>query len=215
MNMHEALSEYTELYMFELEGYRVLFSPLSWGDYKNFSYLMMAYPDLQADLEDNIWEVAVIEHNFPSGIEYIEAGVVQSVAQLVLHYSGCNFRSKSAIDRLSLGLEEARREKNSVEGQIKLAICEAFPSYKPEELDRLTWSQLLDRLAFSEHLLKKDFEFNIKEKEEVEDDSRKVFDMLNDFSVNKGSGVLGPEETETELPGNAQHLQEAKTKISR
>jgi hypothetical protein len=216
MDLHEALAEHKELYIFELEGDRVLFRPLNWEDYKNFSHLMMAYPLLQSDLEDSIWQVAVIEHNFPTGVELIEAGIVQTVAQLILYYSGCNFRSRSAIGRLNTSLTQAREEKDSVEGQIKLAICEAFPSYKPEELDQLTWSQLVERLAFSEHLLKKDFEFNIKDKDKIEDDSNKVFDMLDEHSINKGPGILAPEVTETEMPRDQKSWsRQAQTKMSR
>ena len=199
MEIHEALSKHRELYLFELEGNRVLFRPLSWQDYKNFSYLMLAYPSLQADLEDSIWEVSVIEHNFPSGVDFVEAGIVQNIAQLVLYYSGCNFTSKSSIDKLTQRLGEARLAKDGVEGQIKLAICEAFPSYKPEELDQLTWSQLLERLAYSEHLLKKDFEFNIKDENENPDDSGRVFDMLDDYSIDKGPGMLEQTLEETEV----------------
>ncbi len=193
MEFHEALSQHKELYLFELEGYRVLFRLLTWEDFKNFSHLILQYDSMLYDLEDMIWNVAVIEHNFLSGLEYIEAGVVSSVAQLVLYLSGNLVNSEAAIAKLNEDLTIARVGVGLLDSQIKLAICEAFPSYKPEELDKLTWTQILERLAFSEKLLKKDFEFNLKDKNEIKDDSDKVFKMLNNFSNEKGVGYYNPE----------------------
>ena len=60
--------------------------------------------------------------------------------------------------------------------------------------------------------LKKDFEFNIEDKK-TEDDSEKVFNMLNDFSIDKGSGILDQEIEETEIsPGQKQWTQLTKTR---
>lgn len=203
MELHEALSSYRELFLFELDGNRILFRPLAWQDYKNFAHLFRSYPELYSDLEDLVWDAAVIEHNLPSSKDYADAGLVGSIAQLVLFHSGIGDRSEQDISRMNEELHLARIKTKSVEGQIKRSICEAFPSYRPEELDKLTWSQLMELLAYSESLLGKDFEFSVKG-DKPADDSHKVFDMLDSYSVGAGSGVLDQDIGEIDRPGRRQ-----------
>jgi len=197
MEIAEALSQYKDLYFYEHDNYSVIFRSLSWKDYKIFHYLFNVYPAIQADLEDQLWELCVVEHNYPSGINGIDAGIVTNIARLIIYLSGRNLASSSDIQLIQSDLESARNKRDSLEGQIKLAILEAFPSYKLEELDDLSWSKIVDLLACSEYLLKKEFQFNLTEDKPV-DDSQRVFDMLNDYSHNKGSGRLDQDITDTE-----------------
>ena len=194
MEFHEALNKYEELYLFELDEYKIMFRPLPWLEYRNFIYLLQNYPNLQGDLEEMIWEIAVVEHNCPTGIDYMEAGIIGTVSQLILNRSGLPLSTQDSMNQITEDLNEARAKISNVESTIKLAICEAFPSYKPEDVDRLNWSQVLERLAQSEVLLKKTFEFNTKKTERVVDSSSKVFKMLDDYSANNGPGIILPDD---------------------
>lgn len=194
MEFHEALNKYGELYLFELDDFKIMFRPLPWLEYRNFIYLIQNYPNLQTDLEEMIWEIAVVEHNCPTGIDYMDAGIITTVTQLILNRSGSPLSTQESMDQITEDLYLARAKISNVEGTIKLAICEAFPSYKPEDIDRLNWSQVLERLAQAEVLLKKTFEFNSKKTEARPDSSSKVFKMLDDYSANKGPGILLPDE---------------------
>lgn len=189
MELSEALAQYENLHLFKYDNYTVIFRCLSWKDYKIFLYLFKQYPLIQVDLEDQIWNLCVVEHNFPAGLDYIDAGIITNIARLVMYFSGRSLYSKDNVALLQQDLEEARASRDTLEGQIKLAILEAFPSYKLEDLDDRPWTKLMELLAYSENLLKKDFSFNLKEESEV-DDSKQVFDMLDDFSLHSGSGVL-------------------------
>jgi hypothetical protein len=182
MQLYESFKKYKELFLFEFEEYKFLFHTLNWGDYSSFSELLVKYPNLQTEIEDMVWEICVIEHNCPAGITEMDAGLVTSIAQSIFYHSGCSFTSEETIGIAATELANARVGVNDVRNQIVLAICEAFPAYKPEDVQQLTWKEILNRLVLAETILQKEFNFIPKDKKIVKDDSSEVFRMLNDMT---------------------------------
>jgi len=172
----KALKEHRDLYMIVTKGGRLLFRLLDYESYKAFGYIMQAYPELKFDLEDRIWDQCVLEHTYPDGKDSLDAGLVTTVSQLVLYLS-----CPRSIESINMQLDDARGLLMDAREQAILTICEAFPSYLPETLEKMSWGVLIRRLAQAEQILKKEFVFDNTASQEV-DDSAKIFDRLEEFT---------------------------------
>ena len=150
----EILVEHRDVFLFECAVGRVMFRLLPYQKYAIARHSIRNYPTLRWALEDDIWEECVIEHTFDTGIDNIPAGVITTVTQLILKFS-CSQNTQDAnmvLDAARAGLQDAVQ-------QAIIFVCEAFPSYLPEDLEKMSWNQILIRLAQAERILGKRFEF--------------------------------------------------------
>lgn len=176
MDFDKILQKHRDLYLFEtLEG-RALFSLLDYDSYKTIRYIMQSYPEFKFDLEDSIWEKCVKEHSFPNGKDYLPAGLVTTVSQLVLYLS-----CPQSITEVNQQLNDARGLLTDAREQAMITICEAFPSYVPETLEKLSWPILVRRLAQAEAILKREFEFQDPTSQKPTDSDR-IFDRLEEYT---------------------------------
>lgn len=162
--------------MFETPDGRVMFHLMDYESYKAVRYVMQAYPNFKFDLEDRIWEDCVVEHTFDTGFDNIEAGIITTVSQLILHLS-----CPESVEVINNQLGEARALLGDAREQAIITICEAFPAYIPEQIEKLSWPMLMRRLAMAEAILKREFEFKDPASQHT-DDSGKIFDMLEDYT---------------------------------
>jgi hypothetical protein len=174
----ELLAENRDLYLFEYEAGRVLFRLLPYQKYTSAKYIILSYPTFRWAVEDDIWEDCVIEHSILGGASpgLLASGVVSTVVQLILKMS-CSVHPEQANEEL----DEARGHLQDAVQQAIIFICEAFPSYLPEALEKMTWKDILKRLAQSEQILGKTFEFRGVTSHHV-DDSGKIFKDLDELS---------------------------------
>lgn len=172
----DILTEHENVYLFEIEQGRILFRLLPYRDYATFKYILQTYPKMKWEIEDQIWHQCVVEHTFGFGSDYIEAGVVTTVANIVLWFS-CSKTS----DEANVILDASRVSIQDAVQQAVLFVCEAFPSYLPETLEKLTWVNLMKRLAQAEVILNKSFEFKAPAGQDT-DDSGKIFERLDEVS---------------------------------
>jgi hypothetical protein len=172
----ELVNEHTNVYLFEIEQGRVLFRLLAYQDYSTFKYCLLNYPNMKTQVEDEIWESCVVEHTFGYASDYIDAGVVSTVANLILWFS-CAKKPSDA----NATLDASRAQLSDAVQQAILFICEAFPSYLPETLEKMNWHNLMKRLAQAEVILNKTFEFKDPASQQT-DDSGKIFNMLDEYS---------------------------------
>jgi len=171
-----ALKEHKDLYLFEVSKGRVLFRLLDYDSYRSIRYVMKNYLEFKFDLEDRIWNECVIDHTFSFSKDHIEAGIVTTISQIILFYS-----APHNVRDINKDLSEARDSLNDAVEQAIITICEAFPSYLPETLEKLPWRVIVKRLAQAERILTKDFEFQDATSQN-KDDSGRIFKDLDDFS---------------------------------
>jgi hypothetical protein len=176
VHFDEVLKEHRDLYLFTEEDGRVIFKLMDYEFYKATRYIMQAYPEFKFDLEDRIWDDCVLEHTFNNGKDYLPAGIVTTVSQMILYLS-----CPQSIEDVNIQLEDARALLSDAREQAIITICEAFPSYLPENLEKMTWPILLRRLAQAEQILKKQFEFKNPTSQPI-DDSDKIFKNLEEFT---------------------------------
>lgn len=180
----ELLVEHKDLYLFECEAGRVMFRLLPYNKYTHAKYIVQNYPTFRWSLEDDIWEECVIEHTFDCSVDYIYAGVITVVTQLILKLS-CSSRT----DEANYTLDIARNQLQDAAQQAIIFVCEAFPSYLPEDVEKMRWNDILKRLAQAEIILNKSFEFKSETSQEI-DDSAKIFKELDEHYENNIDAVI-------------------------
>jgi len=176
MRFNEALKEHRDLYLFVTTEGRAMFRLLDYESFQSLSYTMVAYPEFKFDIEDQVWDDCVLEHTFTHGKDYLPAGLVTTISQTILSLS-----CPKSIDDINFQLQDARETLGDAREQAILSICEAFPSYTPEVLEKLTWSTLMKRLAQSEVILKREMEFK-NAASQHQDDSARIFERLEEFT---------------------------------
>jgi len=176
MDLREYFEEHKNLYLLDFKEGRVLFRILVHNESAAVRYLMNSYPQFKFDLEDDIWEKCVLEHTFPVGHDFIDAGIVTTVAQAILSIS-----QPASMDDANTVLANCRIQIQDAYEQAVLTICEAFPSYLPEDIEKMSWPTVLKRLAQAEHILKKDFAFK-NGASQHQDDSARIFDRLDEYT---------------------------------
>ena len=154
-NAFALYSKHSHLYTFKTVYGTVLFTLLSYDKCKIAQKICNAYPSLAPTIEDNIWEECVIEHSFPNSIDSMNAGLVSTIVRLILRLS-----IPSSKEEATAKLEEFRNSQMDIRDEIVIKICQAFPAYKPEEVEALDWQLQLKRLAQAEKILNTTFEIS-------------------------------------------------------
>jgi len=162
-------------YIIEIPLGRVLFRTLNCEEYFKFQKVLKLHPKFKWDIEDEIWEECVLQHSLPTSRNNLPAGVVTTVARLCLYYS-----YPTDINGANFLLDRKREDLKEIKEQAILMVCKAFPTYVPEQLEKMNWETLTKRLAQSEALLETEFQFN-SQTSQAQDDSGKIFKNLEEY----------------------------------
>jgi len=170
------------------DGY-VVWTPLPWSEYKKLREArLIRGASLDIDLEEFVYNKCVIFSSYdeepPAELEleekmlFIEdsrldqpAGVVATVVKSILYFSGA-LKAENIIQQL----DAQRGIIDNIEDQLVVAICRAFPSYTPEDIEKMEWQTVLKRAAQAEAtLMGRMIEppFRIVTEEDVEREKRK------------------------------------------
>jgi hypothetical protein len=143
------------------DGSLIPWKALSVGDVIHYSELIRAgiYP--LACIEDEIFKKCVVDGFFTNNIHKLKAGTVSTVAGSILEFS-----SPVNLEQINYLIEQKRFEHQAhVFHQMVGWICQAFPSYKPEDIYAMDYEILLLRLVQAEEkllragILKEPFKF--------------------------------------------------------
>lgn len=149
-----ALREGQELYQITLDDQGpIIFKLLPYSSFLHYQRLLLQHPRTAPLVEDEIWISCVLAHPYTDPLDELLAGTVSTVAELILFLSGLpDFQDKQTL------LEHSRAMVQSdLLLQLQAAVCQAFPSYTPEQLNQLTLQQLMLRLAQAEQVLGQQF----------------------------------------------------------
>jgi hypothetical protein len=179
------------------DGY-VVWSPLPWSEYKKLREArLIRGPSIDIDLEEFVYNKSVVfssydevpppEFELEDKMLFIEdnrldqpAGVVSTVVKAILYFSGA-LRADSIIQQL----DQYRGSIDNIEDQLTVAICRAFPAYKPEDIEKMEWQTVLKRAAQAEAaLMGRMIEppFRIVTEEDIQKEQRKHrFDLQKEI----------------------------------
>jgi len=162
-NILDLLREHKSLYMYDSPEGRILFSLLPMDEYNLIRKVSSEFPSLVGDLEEGIWEQCVIEQSFGADFGDINAGVITTIAQLVMRLS-----CPQDIMSVEADLTTERMKLEDITKQLMLKVCEAFPSYTPDTVGDLEWGELIERVAQAEKILGKEVEFSATGQQTIE-----------------------------------------------
>lgn len=127
----------------------IKFTLLNWREYKALSDILQCGVN-PINIEEIVWEKCVLDSQLtsPDVWEKLNAGIVSTVASLILYLSG-----SQSIPDLNLKLAQQRVQAADVQEQIPMYIASVFPSYKLEDFDNMPFPQILLRFAQAEQIL--------------------------------------------------------------
>ena len=140
-------NKYGPVFTAEIKGLTIAFRELTFAEFDYIALLQESQEGSTVDSEDEIIRLSVVyPENF--NIERLQAGVVSSLAQEILDASGfSNAKTAKAI------LDQKRAESTQVRSLMKAFVLATISTYKPEDLDQMTYSQLAERVALSERII--------------------------------------------------------------
>jgi hypothetical protein len=143
----ELKQKYGPLFATSIKGIDLLFRELTFEEYDKIVKIQDGSNFSSADAEDKILETTIVYPDLKA-LDRIPAGAISSLAAEVLDASG--FSSvRTAKDILS----EKREEASQVRSLMKAFVLTTIQSYSPEDLDKMTFSQLAERVALAEKII--------------------------------------------------------------
>ena len=159
--------EHESLYKTEFEDDEyVVWTPLKWGEYKKYraaaELMEDSNPSVLLAIEEEVYRRCVVfssfDHDPPDEVPrdkiplFIEdsrsiqiAGIISTVVKCILRISGAK-----DPDRLIKDIESMRPYVMDTENQLAVTICRAFPAYKPEDIEQMEWSTVVERFVQAE-----------------------------------------------------------------
>lgn len=153
-NTFELYGKYKNLYLFNSGRGSVLFKALSYADCETAKRICNNYPALAPVVEDNIWEECVIEHTLPGTVDTLNAGIISTIVRLILGFS-----NPTSLADVEYEMNEIRDSSKNIREDMIIKICQAFPAYKPEDVEGMEWKTQLKRLVQAEKVLNATFNF--------------------------------------------------------
>jgi hypothetical protein len=142
------------------------------------------------------------------------AGVVSTVVKAILYFSGA-----LKADTIIQQLDSQRGAIDNIEDQLTVAICRAFPSYTPEDIEKMEWQTVLKRAAQAEAtLMGRVIEppFRIVTEEDIEKEKRKhkidIQKEIKDMS-REWNDIQDPRQLEREIDTMRREKQQQQSQL--
>lgn len=153
-NTFELYGKYKNLYLFNSGRGSVLFKSLSYEDCETAKRICNNYPALAPVVEDDIWKECVIESTLSGTVDTLNAGIVSTIVRLILGFS-----NPTSLKDIDFEITKIRDESQNIREDMIIKICQAFPAYKPEDVEAMEWKTQLKRLVQAEKILGASFAF--------------------------------------------------------
>jgi hypothetical protein len=127
------------------DGTEVPWHPLTIGQYID----SVSKPDLQEDIEDNIFRQCVTEKYLTDHLDEFKAGTVNTVVNAISVHSIPNTPEEleSVLNSYRYLVHE------NIFEQLVLLICRAFPSYSPRDIYSMDFQEFIHTVALAESKL--------------------------------------------------------------
>ena len=153
-NILEWKKKYRNVYAINILSKWYVYRSLSKGEFS--SILAMTNGIEESDIEDVIMSECLLYPAYNIGMfDNDKAGEVERIYQTIIDTIGF-----SATDKFVEDVERARSGLGSLENQIVILVCKAFPHLTLSDIDNLTYDELLRYLTVSEAIL--DVKINIE-----------------------------------------------------
>ena len=126
----------------------IVYRLLTWQEYLSYTSAIDSGATSSADIEEDIFKKCVIDDSYTECMEHLLAGDVLTVVNLILTQSG-----PQNVDEIDEKLNEKREAVHSLNNQIISIICQAFPGYTPDIIEKMDWETIIERLTLAESIL--------------------------------------------------------------
>jgi hypothetical protein len=140
-------NEYGSIFETSIKKQVILFRELTFSEFDLIAEFQKNGDSTAADIEDLIIKFAVIYPENFNADDY-PAGLVSSLAEEVLEESGF-----SSAKRAKQIVEQKREEAAEVRTLMKAFVLSTISSFKPSDLDNMTFSKLAEYVALSEKVI--------------------------------------------------------------
>lgn len=143
----ELKQKHGPLFATSVKGIDLLFRELTFEEFDKISKIQDGGNFSSADAEDKILEYTLVYPD-ANALNRIPAGAVSSLSQEILDASG--FASARTAKRI---LEEKRAAAGEVRSLMKAFVLATIHAYKPEDLDKMSFSELAEKVALAEKII--------------------------------------------------------------
>jgi len=145
--LYQLKKKYGSVFSVVIKGQEIVFRELTFDEYDQVVEYKNNEDSSSVDAEDYIISSAVI---YPENFDpnKLSPGAISSLAQEIVDFSG--FYSPSLAKQI---LEAKRSKASEVRGLMKAFVLSTISSYKPPDLDGMTFSQLAELVALSEKII--------------------------------------------------------------
>ena len=126
----------------------IVYRLLTWSEYLMYTDTIQAGGIPSFYIEERIFNTCVIDDTDTEAIDLFYAGDILTVVGLILYQSG-----PQDVESIDDKLEEKRELVGSITNQITALICQAFPGYTPDDIDKMNWDDVIEKLALAESIL--------------------------------------------------------------
>ena len=159
-NILEWKEKYGTIYYLKIGKGSYIFRTLSMAEH---SVLLGVSTIVGSDLSDIVLKLCLLCPRYDEKVfDEKLAGEVESVIEAIKKRSGF-----SEQDSVITDIDKAREQLGTLENQIVILICKAFPHLTLDDVDKLTYAELVRYIALSEAIL--DMKIDIKKPEDTKD----------------------------------------------
>lgn len=139
--------KYGKIFTVDVKGVNLYFRELTFEEHSKIIESQNIEGFSSADIEDFVLQAAIV---YPEDFDIyaIPAGTVSFLAEEIIDLSG--FYSVKLAKSV---LEQKRSEASDVKNLMKAFVLATINSYSPEDLERMTFSQLAEKVALSEKII--------------------------------------------------------------
>lgn len=208
MDLVELKRKHRQVFCLDFVGTRVIFRLPTWREHDIYERALALSWDLPGQIEDRIFREICLDPALIDEMNQTPAGLVSTVIRVALLLSGNNLSSPEKMDRLNADLQTVRESvsTNAYESLIIL-ICKAFPSFKPSEVEDLSYWEILRLSIMAEQILemKEPVKFFIEKKQ------RSITDKLFDDArqAEKEESMPGQPSNRPQQPMTREQLRQA------
>ncbi len=130
------------------DGTDIPFKPLSYGDFCYYNDILTAGLVPPYILEDELFKKCVLDKAIVDVLLNQKAGTISTTVAAIMQVSG-----PVDIEEFNNVLESNRELVTKPINYLPTLICRAFPAYKIEDIDKMSFETMLLRLAQAEQVL--------------------------------------------------------------
>jgi hypothetical protein len=130
------------------DGLEIPWRQLTLQEFLDYDDLFRSGRYTAVEVEDEIFQLAVLESLYTDNLDILPAGIVSVVVAQILYVSG-----PSSPEQIGNDLNIARTQVQDFISSAVTLICSVYPAYKPDEVFNLKYDVFMRRLAMAEKRL--------------------------------------------------------------